>query len=297
MSEIDRHLVTRLIATQFPEWADLAVAPVEAGGWDNRMFHLGSHMVVRLPSAEAYAAQVEKEQRWLPQLAPHLPLPIPTPIGLGKPGFGYLWPWSIHRWLDGARLSSAHVSDHGRLAEDLARFLNALHSVDIKEAPRAGAHNFHRGGPLQVYDEDTRGALKLLANEVDLMIALDLWDEATSTFWASDPVWVHGDVAEGNLLEEGGVLCAVIDFGCMAVGDPACDLVMAWTFFGQAARARFKASLQLDEATWKRGRAWALWKSLITLVQSREGDPSGAARQRAILDRILSDFQTPPAIV
>ncbi len=291
MLDINSQLVIRLVTAQFPTWSDLPVVPVEHGGWDNRMFRLGSYMVVRLPRAEADAAQVEKEQRWLPKLAPYLPLPIPTPIALGQPDLGYVWPWSIYHWIDGARLRPALVADHGRLAEDLESFLNSLHTVPTKDAPSAGLHNFHRGGFLGIYNEETHRAVKLLGDEIDTAFALEHWNKAASTSWGSDPVWVHGDVAEGNLLENEGALCGVVDFGCMAVGDPACDMVMAWTFFDEAARARFKASLRLDEATWQRGRAWALWKALITLVQRREDDPLEAARQRAVIDKVFNDYR------
>ena len=292
MTELDSALVSRLIAAQFPEWSDLAISAVEAGGWDNRMFHLGNRMVVRLPSAEAYAAQVEKEQHWLPMLAPSLPLPIPMPIGLGQPVLEYLLPWSVYGWLEGQRLKLDRVTDLGRLAEDLAAFLKALHRVDTADAPRTGAHNFHRGGPLQVYDEETRQSVTALGNEVEAAVALAIWEEAIRTSWQADPVWVHGDVAEGNLLVKDGMLCGVIDFGCMGVGDPACDLVMAWTFFDQPSRERFKTALSVGEATWKRGRAWALWKALITLHQTRDANLSEADRQREILRVIFLDFQT-----
>ncbi len=167
-----------------------------------------------------------------------------------------------------------------------------MQAVDTEDAPPAGSHNFHRGGSLRVYDEATRDAVERLASELDPAPALKLWNEATSTDWGSDPVWVHGDLAEGNLLEREGTLCAVIDFGCLAIGDPACDLVMAWTFFNGAARLRFRRALGLDSATWRRGQAWALWKAMITLVQTVDEQPAEAGRQRSILRNILEDDWT-----
>lgn len=289
MVEINDQLVGRLIGAQFPQWSDLPVAAVEQGGWDNRMFRLGREMVIRLPSAACYEAQIDKEQRWLPKLAPCLPVAVPTPVGLGRPGCGYEWHWSVYRWIDGARLHPDGITNRGKLAVELALFLKALQLVDIKNAPQAGLHNFHRGGSLRVYDAETREAVELLAGELDSKRALELWAEAMNTSWASDPVWVHGDFAEGNLLERDGSLCAVIDFGCMAIGDPACDLVIAWTFLERSASLRFRNAMGLDAATWRRAQAWALWKALITLVQARDVHPAEALRQRSILSTILED--------
>jgi aminoglycoside phosphotransferase (APT) family kinase protein len=197
----------------------------------------------------------------------------------------------VYRWIEGERLRRDRVTDLDRLAEDLAAFLVALRRVNTADGPRAGAHNFYRGGSLRVYDEETRRSVAYLADEIDPSTALDLWHEALETSWQLDPVWIHGDVAEGNLLAKDGTLCAVIDFGCIGVGDPACDLVIAWTFFNRNSRDRFRRTLGLDRATWRRGRAWPLWKALITLVQSRENSPSDASRQRTILREIFVDYQ------
>lgn len=286
--EIHAGLVAQLIRTQFPEWSDLQIRPVEPGGWDNRMFRLGSRMVVRLPSAEAYAAQVEKEQRWLPRLAPHLSVPIPAPLRVGQPGPEYSWSWSVYGWLEGEPVSAVRFAEPTTLAEDLAAFLVELRSLDASNGPLAGPHNFHRGGSLRVYDEETRQAIVALEAEINAPTATELWEEALSTDWERAPVWVHGDVAAGNLLVVGERLSAVIDFGCLGVGDPACDLVMAWTFFDAIGRERFKAAVGLDPATWQRARGWALWKALITLARCRRDDATEAEKQRQILGAVLT---------
>ena len=287
MTEIDATLVKWLIRAQFPEWAALPVAPVENGGWDNRTFRLGDSMSVRLPSALAYVAQVEKEHRWLPALRPHLPLRIPVPLGLGAPGAGYPWPWSIYAWLDGEPAHADSVHDLGRFAVDLAQFLGALRGIDARNGPVAGTHNFHRGGPLTVYDAETRQSIGMLADEIDIAAVTEVWDAALATSWEGPPVWVHGDFAETNLLVKEGRLNAVIDFGCVGVGDPSCDLVIAWTFFDPASRKEFHSAVALDSATWKRARGWAIWKALITLVQLRETDPMKAERARQVIRDIL----------
>jgi len=235
---IDAALVRRLIAAQFPPWADLPVRPVEAGGWDNRTFRLGPRMTARLPSAEPYALQVEKEHRWLPKLAPLLPLPIPVPLAKGAPAGGYPWQWSVYRWLEGEPASVGGIADLRRFATDLAEFLNALRRSDPTGGPPPGRHNFFRGGPLTVYDAETRQAIAALEGRVDTGAASAVWQAALGAKWDGSPVWFHGDVAAGNLLVEDGRLGAVIDFGTSGVGDPACDLAIAWTLFGGRAGTR-----------------------------------------------------------
>jgi aminoglycoside phosphotransferase (APT) family kinase protein len=261
---IDAALVQRLIAAQFPQWASLPIKPVEPGGWDNRTFRLGDGMSVRLPSAARYVAQVAKEHRWLPELAAQLPLPIPAPIAKGAPGGGYPWPWSVYRWREGSPAAPETIADLDEFARTLGRFLTSLYHIDATSGPPAGAHNFHRGGELSVYDGETRAALAALKDRIDEGTAGDIWTAALASKWQEKPVWVHGDMATGNLLVEKGKLCAVIDFGSSGVGDPACDLVIAWTLFAGDNRQAFRSAVALDEATWSRARGWALWKALIT---------------------------------
>jgi aminoglycoside phosphotransferase (APT) family kinase protein len=289
MTEINATLVKQLIRAQFPQWAELPVAPIENGGWDNRTFRLGDSMSVRLPTALTYVAQVEKEHRWLPVLRPHLPLPIPVPLGLGTPGAGYPWPWSIYGWLEGEPAHTGPIRDVGRFAIDLAQFLVSLRGVDARSGPVAGTHNFHRGGSLTVYDAETRWSIGMLADEIDVAGVTEVWDEAVATSWQGAPVWIHGDVAETNLLVKEGRLNAVIDFGCAGVGDPSCDLVIAWTFLDPASRKKFRSAVALDPATWKRARGWAMWKALITLAQLGDTDPSKARKARQVIRDVLDD--------
>ena len=274
---LDAGLVRRLIAAQFPQWADLAVEKVEPGGWDNRTFRLGPAMSVRLPSARRYAAQVEKEHLWLPRLAPQLPLAIPEPLAMGRPGEGYDWPWSVRRWIEGTPAPAGGGPDPTRLAADLAGFLSALQAADAEGGPPAGAHSFHRGGDLAVYDGETRAAIAALSDRIDAAAAATVWEAGLAAAWAGPPVWAHGDIAAGNLLLDGaGRLCAVIDFGGCAVGDPACDLAIAWTLFSGESRAAFRRALPLDAGTWARGRAWCLWKALIVWAGAPGANPDGA---------------------
>lgn len=270
-------LVSRLLAEQFPQWTNLPVRAVEPGGVDNWTFRLGEALLVRLPSAEGYAAHVDKEQQWLPELAPLLPLPIPVPVGMGRPSLGYpfywsAYRWSAYRWIEGgsADLVGEADLDLESMAVLLAGFLKALHQVDIPGAsfldrskglkkregiPTPGAHNYFRGAHPSVYDAEARSSIEALSGIIDEDRALLVWEEAMATSWQGAPVWVHGDIAAGNLLvDEKGALVSVIDFGCMGVGDPACDLTIAWTLFEGKSRRVFKERLGLNTDTWARAR-------------------------------------------
>lgn len=287
--QIDVVLVRRLVAEQFPQWSELPVRPVVPGGCDNRSFRLGESLLVRLPSGAAYADQVAKEQHWLPRLAPSLPLSIPTPVGLGRPAAGYPWHWSVYSWLDGKPATSRTVADLHELASTLGHFLTALHRIDASHGPVSGQHNFHRGGPLRIYDEETRQAIAALKGQVDADAATVVWERALAGVWRQPPMWVHGDVSPGNLLLKAGRLSAVIDFGQLGVGDPACDLAIAWTFFDPGSRKTFRDTLGFDDATWARGRGWALWKALIVSAGLVETNATEAGRAPRIIKEVLAD--------
>lgn len=288
-SSIDVALARRLVDAQFPQWSALPIAEVEVDGWDNRTFRLGPALTVRLPSGDWYAKQVDKEQRWLPVLAPQLPLPIPTPVAHGAPDAGYPYPWSVYRWLEGELASRARIDDLTAFATTLAGFLSALRRADATDGPPPGEHNFFRGGPLATYEQEALEALDKLGDEVPRDAILRAWEDAMSTTWDRDAVWLHGDVAVGNLLVRDGRLAAVLDFGSSGTGDPACDVVIAWTFLSGASRDRFRDELDVDAATWSRGRGWALWKALITLVGHLERDSPGAATPRRDIEQVIAD--------
>jgi len=288
-ADIDASLVTALVTSQFPQWADLPITPVELDGNDNRTFRLGVGMSVRLPSAEAYTAQVEKEHRWLPILAPRLPLPIPVPLTMGAPAEGYPWNWSVYRWLDGEIACTERINDLNQFATTLARFLASLQQIDPAGGPPPGQHNFFRGGPLETYDAETRSAITALDDQIATETATAAWETALAATWHGSPVWFHGDVSAGNLLVRDGRLSAVIDFGCSGVGDPACDVTIAWTLLSGESREAFRAALPVDAATWARGRGWALWKGLITVAEHINTNPVEAARAARVVDQVLAD--------
>ena len=261
---IDAALVRRLITRQFPQWADLPVTPVKIDGWDNRTYRLGDELTARLPTHESYVAAVHKEHQWLPILASSLPVAIPEAVAKGSPGEGYPYHWAIRRWISGETASPETVADLDEFARSIADFILALQSVDATGGPLAGAHSFYRGTPPEFYHDETVEALAVLKGRIDTDLAREVWDAALETSWDRPPVWFHGDIASGNLLVQDGRLSALIDFGTCGVGDPACDLVIAYTFFSGPSRAAFREAVQQDAATWARARGWALWKALIT---------------------------------
>ncbi|GIP39322.1 acetyltransferase [Paenibacillus sp. J31TS4] len=290
MIEITVDLVRRLIDSQFPQWMSLELKPVEKSGHDNRTYRLGSEMTVRLPSHERYASAVEKELTWLPIFKPLLSLPIPVPVAKGEPTDEYPLPWSINRWIDGDTVRQDNIRNPSEFAEDLARFLKELEAIDASRGIPAGVQNFHRGGNLAVYDGETRSAIETLSGPYDQKLLTEIWEISLATRYQSAPVWLHGDVAVGNLLVKDGRLCGVIDFGTMGVGDPSSDLVMAWNFFDDANRQLFLKLMNFDENTVNRARGWALWKALITYAGNEKGSVASTWGKHA-METIIRDYQ------
>lgn len=281
-------LVRALVDAQFPCWAALPIQPLSSGV-DNRMFRLGRDLVVRLPSAEAYAGQVEKEQSWLPVLACQVPLPIPKPVAMGRPGAAYPWNWSIYEWIDGETAGAVGIGEELLFARSLAAFLRALHAVDPAGGPRSGRHNGFRGDPLDRYDAETRRAVELLGDVIDGDAAIRAWEASLAAPFEGPVAWLHGDVSAGNLLVRQGCLSAVIDFGCCAVGDPACDFAIAWSLFDAETRGVFREAAGVDPGTWVRGRGWALWKALVSWAKFPGNDvPESSCR--FTVEQVLADF-------
>ena len=287
---IDATLVKRLVEGQFPEWAELQVRPVEVDGWDNRTYRLGDELTVRMPTASGYVPAVEKENRWLPLLAPHLPVPVPVPVATGLPAEGYPFPWSIRRWLAGEPVTRANANLTG-IAESVAEFVLALQRIDATGGPAAGAHSFYRGCSPVYYDDETRAAIASNAGVIDTGSIQAVWDAALESGWEGRPTWFHGDIASGNVLVENGELAAVIDFGTSGVGDPACDLVVAWTLFSGPSRRIFRMAVGQDDRTWARARGWALWKALISLPPDVGEDQQKAATELRVINDVIDDHR------
>ncbi|MFF0423330.1 aminoglycoside phosphotransferase family protein [Streptomyces sp. NPDC004520] len=285
---IDTALVERLIAAQFPDWAGLPVREVDSAGTDNAMFRLGDELAVRLPKADWAEGQAEKEQRWLPHLAPHLPLPVPVPVGRGVPGEGYGRAWSVFAWLDGDDAYDAPITDLAHAAVELGRFGRSLRAVDAAGGPASS-----RGGPVTGWEDgNLPGAVRELGAEgvVDTELAMEAWESVLRLpQWDGPPVWTHGDLLPGNLLSHGGRLGAVIDFGCLGVGDPAVDTMPAWSLLTADTRPLFREASRVDDATWARGRGWALCWGLVTEHYYREKNPVLAAVAHRTWSEALAD--------
>ncbi|SJZ94313.1 Predicted kinase, aminoglycoside phosphotransferase (APT) family [Marinactinospora thermotolerans DSM 45154] len=284
-ADIDETLVHRLVAEQFPDWSGLSVEPVESSGTDNAMYRLGEEMVVRLPRIPGAVNGVAHELRWLPRLAAHLPVPVPRPLREGRPTPAYPWPWSVYQWLEGTNPRVDSLADPDGLAEDLAEFVAALRAVDPIGGPAA-----ERGVPLAERDAPTRAALAQLEGEIDVAAATAVWEEALRVPERRGPaVWMHADLSPGNLLTVDGRLGAVIDFAAAGTGDPTVDLIVAWNLLPASARGVFRERLDVDEATWIRGRGWALSIALIQLPYYRHTNPVLAANARHVIGEVLAD--------
>ena len=289
---VDEALVERLIAAQHPRWAGLAVERVVSDGTTNAIYRLGREAAVRLPLTRYGEDAIEVERRWLPRMSKQLPLVVPEPLAIGEPAEGYPFRWSVHRWIEGAPVSRATVGDLVTLARDLAAWLAALHRIDTTGGRDATVEGL-RGAPLAVRDRKTRTGLAALGDEIDVDAALAVWEQALrAERWSRPPVWAHGDLLAGNLLAREGRLGAVIDFAGLGVGDPACDLMIAWGLFSGESRAAFGEALRdlvrLDEATWVRGRGHALHQAVLYIPYYRDANPAGVAAARHQLAEVLA---------
>ncbi len=281
-------LATNLIKEQFPEYARLAISDIEVQGHDNRTYRLGSDMLIRIPTAESYALKIPLEYEILPKLATNISIPIPEPIKLGQASELYPYPFAIYKWLEGTSANQIHLDKNAleNLAQQLAEFLRELQNIKIK-GPTPGQHNWWRGDKVSVYDANARTQIANLKDIIDSNAAIKLWDKACATNWHLQPVWLHGDFAAGNILVHNNKLSGVIDFGCTAVGDPACDLVIAWTYLTGNARDIFMQEMQLDSDTWLRARAWALWKATFELCKIIDKSSAAALAQERIINDLL----------
>jgi aminoglycoside phosphotransferase (APT) family kinase protein len=287
--DTDEALIRRLLEGQFPQWAALPIRRVVHSGTDNAIYRLGEDMAVRMPRIHWAVAQVERERRWLPILAPHLPLAIQVPLAIGEPAAGYPWQWSVVRWLAGENATAESLRDLREAAVDLAGFVRALQRIDATGGPQPGPTQ--RGVPLKVRDQYTRDRLPQLRGVVDIEAVTVAWEAAVRIpAWDGPPVWLHGDLASGNLLAVDGRLNAVIDFGPL-VGDPAYDLIVAWSLFSDESRQAFREALEVDDASWARGRGIALSVAVVALPYYLKTNPAIVAASRHTIDEVLAEHR------
>jgi aminoglycoside phosphotransferase (APT) family kinase protein len=279
--EIDEALVERLLAEQFPGWADLPVSRVEPAGTVNAIFRLGDELSVRLARREGPTEPGGKDLDWLPRLAPLLPLEIPLPVAQGRPSSEYPWFWEIHSWVDGRTLPVEEM-DAIQAARDLAAFVAALQRVDPTGAPPG------RGIPLAELDGDFHYWLERFDGDARVTRS---WERALATpSWDGPPVWHHGDLDVRNWLVEAGRISGVIDWGSMGVGDPAGDVMVAWKLHSGAARDAFREALPTDDATWERARGWVVWQAVAALAYyTPENNPALYHEAESWLELVLAE--------
>lgn len=280
----DAALVRRMLAVQFPQWAELPIRRIPTSGTDNAIYRLGDELVARLPLIHWAVGQVEKEHTWLPKLAPLLPLVLPEPLAMGEPAEGYPWHWSVYRWIEGETAQPDRIADPCLTAIALAEFVTALHDVDLADPPIS-----NRGVQLITKDEEIRGAIAAVRHEFDADALTAAWEEAiTAPPWHGPPVMVHGDLKDENLLLRDGRLNAVIDFSCLGLGDPANDLDVAWDLFSGDSRKAYRDALGVDDAAWARGRGWAI-TSVFGIPYYEETNPGLVACARRRVSAVLED--------
>ena len=288
----DPAVVGALLAEQCPQWAGLPLTRAGAGT-DNTMYRLGGDLLVRLPRTEDNAAALAKEREWLPRLAPLLGHRIPEPVYAGAPAGAFPLPWSVYRWIDGEEVRTDAALDWAAFGADLAGFVRALHGVDLMGATRSGELSWYRGGSLR--DCETWAADYFAECEgggyedIDLGALRGLWREGADLPDPSGPhVWLHGDLKITNLLVADGRLHAVIDFGCLSVGFPDAEHAAVWDL-PPVAREAYRDALGIDDATWTRARAWAVFVGVAGLAYYRDTFPAFVAECRARLLAILGD--------
>jgi aminoglycoside phosphotransferase (APT) family kinase protein len=275
--------VRRLLERQFPQWASLDLRPVPSSGTDNALYRLGEDKVIRMPRRPGMEGVIEREQRWLPRLAPYLPVQIPEPQGMGHPGEGYPYRWSVYRWLEGANPVVGQIPDPHRLAREISVFILAMQRIDLPDGPPTGK-------TLAERDAQVRADIQALRDEIDADAVSRVWEEAlTLPEHPGPPVWVHSDIAPGNLLLREGHLHAVIDFSGVGMGDPAIDMQVAWNLLPADARPTFRDALGVGDATWFRARARALAQALVQIPYYKHTNIPLATNARHVIHEVLTE--------
>ena len=282
--DIDEQLVARLVATQFPQLADLPIRALRSTGTVNAIYRLGDDLCARLPRVSWWARDLEKELTWLPKLAPYVSLRVPEPVAWGQPEGGYPFPWAIYRWIEGQPYRDDLLHDEGEAAAALAQFVLELRRIDPRSAPRGGRR------PLRELDAPTRAAIEASCGVIDSEAAAAAWTSALQApEWDGTPMWIHADLLRPNLLVESGRLSAVIDFGSVGVGDGAADVIAAWSVFGPSGRAAFRAALTVDDGTWNRARGYALHQAVLIIPYYAQTNPEFVALAKRTVEQLLAD--------
>ena len=282
--DTDADLVRRLLASQFPQWAELPIERFQSAGTDNAIYRLGDDLAVRLPRIHWAVDNVAKEQKWLPVLAPHLPLAVPLPVAAGEPEDAFPYPWGVVQWLPGELATLDRLDDPVKAALDLAAFVRALQSIDSTGGPK-----HHRGLPVRLADEMVRKGIAGIRGDVDADAVAEAWNRIMAAPDYDGPsLWFHGDLSYLNLLAQDGKLTGVIDWGTCGVGDPAIETIIAWSLFPPDARQAYRDALRVDDATWERGKGWVI-TGIFGVAYYRDTNPVLVADKVRAIDAVLAD--------
>lgn len=285
-AKLSLEVVKQLLNEQFPEWSHQTIHPLSHQGTDNVMLKLGENKILRFPRTQRSEESLKKEFLWLPKLDSSLPIQIPHILGVGRPNEQYPYQWAIVNFLEGRSPSDSNPLNLTLAAKDLGNFIKELQKVDTINAPLCS-----RKPPSMSCDKETRESMLALSDVFDIKVIDKLWDLALEvSSWKMDPVWLHGDIHAGNLLVQGRKLTGVIDFGMSGVGDPACDLIVAWMLFDQDAREIFHSAVNPDEAMWDRARGCALHFGIMAYSYYKNRDPFLAGVAKRTLNEILMDL-------
>ncbi|WP_432876217.1 aminoglycoside phosphotransferase family protein [Kribbella sp. CA-245084] len=288
-ADIDVPLVRELVDAQFPQWAALPLEPVDSGGLVNAIYRLGPDLSVRLPLRPTNIDAVRREQAKLAALAPYLPVAIPSVEAIGSPTDAFPGEWSVHRWLTGTHPSPDALADPRGLATDLAAFVDAFRRIDLPDRPPAYPGERRTRAPMVEMDSSTRKAIGELDGLIDTHAALASWEESLAAPYDGREVWVHSDLTPGNLLvSPDGRLTAVLDFETCGVGDPSCDLFPAWHLLPANVRDDFRTPLNVDDATWLRGRGRVLSQAVIVWSDRKDTNPAIATHARHVIAKVLT---------
>jgi len=288
-ADINEALIRRLLVSQMPQWAELPLRLVEPSGTDNVMVRLGDDLVLRLPRTEGAAVGIEKEQRLVPRIAAHLRVPLPSPVGFGEPGDGYPWHWSVSPWIVGRNPQPGEVSVG--LAIELAEFAKTLRAVDTFGLTAEGPLHSYRADSIALRDEPTRRCIDECRGLLDASLVTQAWDQARRVVdFPGERVWMHSDLQPGNILVRDGKLASVIDWGGLALGDPAVDCIVAWTLLTPQTRPTFRSHVDVDGSAWARGRAWALSIALVALPYYVHSNEQITAWARHAIAQVVEDL-------
>ena len=282
---IDIKLVKNLLSQQFSAWKNLNLELIKPEGTDNVMYRLGDDKVVRLPRRQISSLNVEKEINILPILKPHVSISIPEVLAVGKADERYPFSWLICSQLEGKNLDDKNKVDLHQAAIDLGHFVRSMQNIDSKNGIIC-----KRGESISSRDHEVRRAIALSDQFFDTTLLTKLWSNVLQApVWKGDPVWIHGDLHPGNLLVKNSKISAIVDFGLSGIGDPAVDLMVAWTLLTKETREIFRSIVRPDDATWERARGWALFLGVLGCYYYVESNPAFAAIAKKSVDEVVID--------